>query len=94
MTEKQYFFPEEGQEHEGTWLQWPHHYQYGKLFRNDLDPTWVAMTKALVTSIKNNRLEIDDYLKTAGIATLKTNAIELIQKGITSVEEVYPLLIE
>jgi len=54
----------------------------------------IPITKALVTSIKNNRLEIDDYLKTAGIATLKTNAIELIQKGITSVEEVYPLLIE
>ncbi|NQZ77785.1 MAG: agmatine deiminase family protein [Ekhidna sp.] len=41
--------PEESQPHEGTWLQWPHHYQYGLEYRNDLDATWVAMTAALVS---------------------------------------------
>jgi len=50
MTEIEYTMPEESATHEGTWLQWPHHYQYGKAYRNSLDPTWVAMTKALVTS--------------------------------------------
>ena len=25
----QYIMPEETVEHEGTWLQWPHHYTYG-----------------------------------------------------------------
>ncbi|MEM9919912.1 MAG: agmatine deiminase family protein [Bacteroidota bacterium] len=45
-----YVMPEEGEEHEGTWLQWPHHYQYGIPFRNGLDNTWVAMTRALVSS--------------------------------------------
>lgn len=44
-----YQLPQENELHEGTWLQWPHHYQYGKVYRNSLDPTWVAMTRALVT---------------------------------------------
>lgn len=34
--------------HEGTWLQWPHHYTYGTAYRNRLDATWVEMTRALV----------------------------------------------
>ena len=54
----------------------------------------IPITKDLVTHIKRNRLEIDDYLKEKGIATLKDNAIKLIQEGITSIEEAYPLLIE
>jgi len=49
-TEILYTFPEESEPHEGTWLQWPHQYQYGFAFRNDLDPAWVQMTKELVTS--------------------------------------------
>ena len=44
-----YTMPEESETHEGTWLQWPHHYQYGLEYRNSLDATWVAMTKALVS---------------------------------------------
>jgi agmatine deiminase len=42
--------PEETVIHEGTWLQWPHHYTYGTYYRNSLDETWVKMTSALVTS--------------------------------------------
>ena len=45
-----YTFPEESEPHEGTWLQWPHQYQYGIEFRDDLDDTWVAMTEELVSS--------------------------------------------
>jgi len=44
--------PEETIEHEGTWLQWPHHYTYGMFYRNSLDDTWVEMTSALVSSEK------------------------------------------
>lgn len=42
-TEVLYTFPEESEPHEGTWLQWPHHYQYGVEFREDLDPTWIEL---------------------------------------------------
>jgi agmatine deiminase len=45
-----YFMPAEGLLHEGTWLQWPHQYEYGVTYRNRLDQTWVAMTDALVKS--------------------------------------------
>lgn len=47
-----YTMPEESEPHEGTWLQWPHQYQYGVAYRNGLDATWIAMTEALVTSEK------------------------------------------
>jgi len=46
----QTYMPEEGARHEGTWLQWPHHYTYGVAFRERLDKTWIDMTRALVTS--------------------------------------------
>ncbi|MBC2844620.1 GspE/PulE family protein [Winogradskyella flava] len=54
----------------------------------------IPITKSLIELIKDNRLEIDDYLNEKGIATLKTNGIKLLKKGVTSIEEVYPLLIE
>ena len=50
MIEILYTFPDESKLHEGTWLQWPHHYQYGIKYRDDLDPTWIELTKELVTS--------------------------------------------
>jgi len=51
-TQILYVMPEESDPHEGTWLQWPHQYQYGIAYRNSLDPTWVAMSKELVSSEK------------------------------------------
>ena len=48
LKEILYTMPEESEPHEGTWLQWPHQFQYGKAYRNGLDPTWVAITTALV----------------------------------------------
>ncbi|WP_236669046.1 agmatine deiminase family protein [Aquimarina mytili] len=47
-----YTMPEEGDPHEGTWLQWPHQYQYGKTFRNRVESTWIDMTRELVSSEK------------------------------------------
>ena len=52
----------------------------------------VPITNSLIPLIKTNELEIEDYLKEQNINTLKTNAVELIRKGVTSVEEVYALL--
>ena len=50
MTEILYTFPEESEPHEGTWLQWPHQYQYGATYRNRIESTWVEMTRQLVQS--------------------------------------------
>jgi agmatine deiminase len=55
----QYTMPDEAEPHEGTWLQWPHHYQYGALYSTRLDSTWVAMTKHLVTSEKVHLIVYD-----------------------------------
>lgn len=43
-----YTMPAEWATHEGTWLQFPHQYQYGTTYRNRLIDTWVSMTKELV----------------------------------------------
>lgn len=47
-----YKMPAETSLHEGTWLQWPHHFEYGLAYRNSLDATWIAITNALVSSEK------------------------------------------
>lgn len=52
----------------------------------------IPITKSLVNYIKHNELEIDTYLHEHNIVTLKTNAINLVEQGISSVEEVYALL--
>lgn len=52
----------------------------------------IPITKGLMHSIKNNALEIDSYVQENKIGTLKLNAIHLIKQGITSIDEVYPLL--
>jgi agmatine deiminase len=76
-----YTMPEESSTHEGTWLQWPHHYEYGVSYRNGLDATWVAMTKALQSTEKvhiiaydtTEQARIEDLLATAGIALTNIN---------------------
>lgn len=54
----------------------------------------IPINNELVKHIKNNEMEIDAYLQERNIKTLKTNAIQLIRDGVTSVEEVYALLID
>ena len=53
----------------------------------------IPITKTLIPHIKNNELEIDTYLEDNKISTLKYNAINLVKQGITSIDEVYALLI-
>lgn len=52
----------------------------------------IPITKILVNHIRQNDLEIDAYVKEHNMSTLKSNAIELIREGITSVDEVYAFL--
>jgi agmatine deiminase len=76
-----YIMPEESAPHEGTWLQWPHEYQYGVAYRNRLDPTWVAMTRELVQSEnvhiiaydETERQRIINLLNSAGVSLGKVN---------------------
>lgn len=68
-----YTMPEESALHEGTWLQWPHQYQYGVTYRNRLDATWVEMTQALVEGEKVHIIAYDETEKTR-ITGLLVNA--------------------
>ncbi|UJH68653.1 GspE/PulE family protein [Allomuricauda sp. SCSIO 65647] len=52
----------------------------------------LPITKELALPIKENQLEIDKHFKKHKIDTLKTNAIDMVQQGITTIEEVYALL--
>jgi len=54
----------------------------------------IPINKELIQHIKQNDLEIDQYLIENNINTLKSNAIDLVREGVTSVEEVYALLSE
>ena len=70
-----YTMPEESERHEGTWLQWPHHYQYGIAYRNSLDSTWVAMTRELVTSEKVHLVVYDQIENDRIVALLNAENI-------------------
>lgn len=52
----------------------------------------LPITKELSIHIKNNELQIDNYLEKENIKQLSDQAIHLIQMGETSVEEVFALL--
>ncbi|CAM1367538.1 General secretion pathway protein GspE [Tenacibaculum litoreum] len=53
----------------------------------------IPVTKEVISFIKKEELEIDTYLKVNKVKTLQNNAIELVKKGITSIDEVYSLII-
>ena len=69
--------PEESEPHEGTWLQWPHHYQYGMAYQNSLDATWVAMTKELETSEKVHLIVYNQTEKDRIIALLNAQNVPM-----------------
>jgi agmatine deiminase len=73
--------PDEVEPHEGTWLTWPHHYTYGTAYRNSLDATWVAMTKALVAG---ERVHIIAYNATE--RTRITNLLTAASVSLTKVD--------
>ncbi len=54
----------------------------------------LPIDKELMGFIKNNQLTVDEYLKEKKVQTLKTNAIHLVSEGVTSVEEVFSLLMD
>jgi agmatine deiminase len=76
-SEIMYTMPEESAPHEGTWLQWPHQYQYGTDYRNDLDETWVAMTESLIGSEKVHIVAYDSAEKSRIISILQTTGVSL-----------------
>ncbi len=52
----------------------------------------IPITRELESAIKHNDLQIDQYLKDQNLHSLKSNAVEMIKTGETSIDEVYSLL--
>ena len=77
MKAQSYIMPEETAEHEGTWLQWPHNYLYGPYYRDDVEPTWIAMTNALQSGEKVHIIAYDEIEKTHIISVLTDSSIPL-----------------
>ncbi|WP_211327055.1 agmatine deiminase family protein [Chitinophaga flava] len=72
-----YTMPEESSPHEGTWLQWPHQYQYGNTYRNRLDATWIAMAKELVQGEKVHIVAYDQTEQERITSLLEQEAVPL-----------------
>jgi len=80
LNAQTYTFPDETEPHEGTWLQWPHQYEYGMTYRNENDATWVAMTSALQA---NEKVHIVAYNTTE--RTRITNLLNAASVPLTNV---------
>nr|WP_232278799.1 agmatine deiminase family protein [Paenibacillus sp. 481] len=63
QTLGKYTMPEESSKHEGTWLQWPHNYTYGKGHKENLEDIWVEMTSALSEGENVHIIAYDKYEK-------------------------------
>jgi agmatine deiminase len=72
-----YTMPEESALHEGTWLQWPHQYQYGIIYRNRLDPTWVDITQALVSGEHVHIIAYNETEKSRIVSLLNAAGVPL-----------------
>ena len=78
-----YRMPDESEPHEGTWLQWPHQYQHGINYRNDLDATWVAMTSVLQATEKVHIIAYDATEQTRITALLNAASVPLTNINFT-----------
>ncbi|MDH6372636.1 agmatine deiminase [Paenibacillus sp. PastF-3] len=58
-----YTMPDESSKHEGTWLQWPHNFTYGKDYRDKVEPIWIEMTDALSDGENIHIIAFDKYEK-------------------------------
>ncbi|OPA79084.1 agmatine deiminase [Paenibacillus selenitireducens] len=58
-----YTMPDERSKHEGTWLQWPHNFTYGKGHKEDYETIWIEMTSALSEGENVHIIAYDKYEK-------------------------------
>lgn len=77
LSKESFTLPTEDAPHEGTWLQWPHHHQYGLEYTVRLDPTWVAITKALAPEEKVHIIAYDEVEKLRITLLLENASVQL-----------------
>lgn len=79
----QFYFPEESVEHEGTWLIWPHEHTYGKDYQKEVEPIWIAMTKALAGGEKVHIIAYDKDAQRRIKSILESNGVDMKQVDFT-----------
>lgn len=79
-SSSKYYFPDENQKHEGTWLIWPHKHTYGKKYAESIEYIWIEMTEALS---KDEKVHIIAYDK-----TLKNRIINILSKKNVNMDNV------
>jgi len=72
----QFYFPHEGIEHEGTWLQWPHNKVYDDVI-TAYEPIWIEMTRALIKGENVHLIVFDEKEKERVISVLEKENIEM-----------------
>ncbi len=100
MDNVQYYLPAEYELHEGTWLAWPHGYEYGRDYPAVLDSTWVAMTRALVKSENvhivvydsNEQERVEDLLRVSGISLGKVDFYQVKTNDVWA-RDVFPVFV-
>ncbi|MDG3131747.1 agmatine deiminase family protein [Streptococcus suis] len=76
-TAMTYKFPEETQEHEATWLIWPHEHTYGKAYAQSIEYIWVTMTKYLTLGEKVNIIIYDEPLQKHVEELLNSSSVDM-----------------
>lgn len=75
---KKYRMPAEWEEHEGTWLSWPHRFSFvGKDYREKLDDIWVAITNALHSGERVHIIVYDQEEKEHVTKLLEAEKVDL-----------------
>ncbi|WP_207655726.1 agmatine deiminase family protein [Vallitalea okinawensis] len=72
----EYYFPHEGAEHEGTWLQWPHDYTYSGVIQV-YEPIWIEMTRGLVKGENVHLIVYDENEKERVKEVLENEKIDM-----------------
>lgn len=76
-TMNDYYFPSEEEKHEGTWLNWPHHYTYGIEYRNEIENIWTKIVYALHSDEKVYIVAYNEKEKNRITKILETEKINM-----------------
>lgn len=72
-----YKFPSEKETHEGTWLNWPHHYTYGMEYREEIEDIWITMAYELHHGENVHIVAYDETEKTRITQLLVDNEFDM-----------------
>lgn len=76
-NQKNYVMPSEEEEHQATFLQWPHQHTYGLEYMEQLEPIWVEMAVELSKSEDVNIVVYDDQSKERVLKLMESEGADI-----------------